>query len=64
MVPGTIYTTNLGMESNMVKGTLPQNIFILKSGHIGHINSLNIGCLNKFFKIFWQKLQDELFFWP
>ena len=31
----------------MFKGTLPQNIFILKSCHIGHKNSLNIGVLKK-----------------
>ena len=35
-----------------IKGTPPQNIFILKSGNIGHINSLSIGGLNKFFKKF------------
>ena len=35
-----------------LKGTLPWNIFILKSGHKGHINSLNIGGLNKFFNFF------------
>ena len=38
------------------KGNLPQNIFILKSGQIVHINSLNIGGLHK--------LQFELFFVP
>ena len=32
----------------IVKGTLPQNMSILKTGHIGHINSLNIGGLNNF----------------
>ena len=31
----------------LLKGTLPQNIFVLKTGHIGHINSFNIGGLNK-----------------
>ena len=31
------------------KCTLAQNIFILKSAPIGHINSLNIGGLNEFF---------------
>ena len=30
-----------------VKGTLPQNILIIKSGHIGQMNSLNMGVLNK-----------------
>ena len=31
-------------------GTLPQNIFLIfKTGHIGHINFLNIGGLNQFF---------------
>ena len=29
---------------------LPQNSFILKSGHIGYINSLNMGGLNKLYK--------------
>ena len=37
------------------KGTLPQNIFILISGHKGQINSLNIGGLNKLFNIFGRK---------
>ena len=32
------------------KSTLPQNIVIFKSGHIGHINFLKIGGLNKFGK--------------
>ena len=32
-------------EKKYFKGTLPQIIFSLKSGHIGHLNSLNIGCL-------------------
>ena len=37
----------------MFKGTLPENIFILKKGHIGHINSQDIGGLKKtFLKIF------------
>ena len=31
-----------------LKGTIPQNMSILKSGDIGHINSLNIGRSNKF----------------
>ena len=30
-----------------LKGPLPQHIFILKSGHVGHINSLNIDCSKK-----------------
>ena len=32
-----------------LKGTLPQNMFILKTGRIGHINSLNIGGLKEIF---------------
>ena len=35
--------------SDDLKGTLPQNIFIIKSGHIDHINFLKIGGLNKLF---------------
>ena len=31
-----------------LEGTIPQIMVILKSGDIGRINSLNIGCLNKF----------------
>ena len=31
------------------KGTLPLNMFIIKTGRIGHINSLNIGGLKKLF---------------
>ena len=31
------------------KGTLSQNTFILKTGHIGNIKSLNIGGLSKLF---------------
>ena len=34
---------------------------MIKSGHIGHKNSLNIGGLNKFINFVWQKLQFELF---
>ena len=47
-----------------LKGTLPQNIFLIKSGHIGHINSLNIGGFNKFYKNVCQKLQFKLFVVP
>ena len=32
-----------GPTQPQLKGTLPQNILILKTGHIGQINSLNIG---------------------
>ena len=32
---------------NMLNGTLPQNIYIIKNGHIGHIKSQGIGGLNK-----------------
>ena len=34
----------------MLKGTLLQNILIVKSGHIGTMNSLNIGGWKKLFK--------------
>ena len=39
----------LNLLSILVKGTLPLNNFILKSGHIGYIDPLDIGGLNKFF---------------
>ena len=47
-----------------VKGTLPKNICIIKSGHIGHINSLNRSGLKKNHLEIWQKLQIQLFFGP
>jgi hypothetical protein len=34
-----------------IKGTFPQNIFNLKSGHICHLNSKNTGGFNKSLKI-------------
>ena len=34
------------------KGILPQNNFILKTDNIGHVNSLNKGCLKKLLKKF------------
>ena len=37
------------MYLKIFKGTLPQNIFMIKTGHIGYINFFNIGGLNKFF---------------
>ena len=40
------------VKGTRVKGTLPQNIFIIKSCHIGHINSLNIGFSKKSFRKF------------
>ena len=36
------------VEQYSLKGALSQNIFIIRSGHIGHINFFNIGSLNKF----------------
>ena len=48
------YNKNIEVSQVRVKGTLPQNIFIIKSIHIGHMNSLNIGVLI-FFKEVWQK---------
>ena len=47
-----------------LKGTLPQNIFILKSGHKGHMNFLNIGDLNKFFNFFGRKCNLSYFLVP
>ena len=35
--------TNEEEKNVTVKGALPQNIFIIKSGHIGRINSQDIG---------------------
>ena len=31
------FTKNMDNDPEEVKGTLPQNIFILRSSHIGHI---------------------------
>ena len=44
----TLYFVFLsGLAPKSSKGTLPQNIFILKSDHIDHINSYDIGSLDK-----------------
>ena len=45
----------------VLKGTLPQNIFIINSGHIGYINFFNMVGLNHFFKEIWQKLNFQQF---
>ena len=37
------------LKFHPMKGTLPRNIFILKSCHVGHIKSLNLGVLKKIF---------------
>ena len=40
-----------GSPRNFIKGTLPQNIFSLKSSHIKHINYSDIGDLKDFFVV-------------
>ena len=45
--PGILETEGFfSLPLKQLKSTLPRNIFILISGHKGHINSLNIGVLN------------------
>ena len=48
----------------LFKGILPQNIFILKTGLIGHLNSLNIGGSNKLFQKFGRKFNLSYFLFP
>ena len=42
----------------------PSKHFILKSGHIGHINSFRIGCYNKFFYKFGRNCYLSYFLVP
>ena len=45
----SVFAPSSAASGSPFEGTLSQNIFILKTGHLGNINSLNICGLNKFF---------------